>query len=87
MCMAIPMQVLRMEGPVAVCRSRNGIERVDTEYILSTFPLAIQRDLGLAERVLEAWDRITAAIDSGKPFASTVDPPPGHGRRHQEQKR
>ena len=36
MCLAVPMQVLRMEGTAAVCESRNGLERLDT---LLTGPL------------------------------------------------
>ena len=30
MCLALPMQVIRMEGTTALCESRNGIERMDT---------------------------------------------------------
>ena len=78
MCMAIPMQVLRMEGPVAVCRSRNGIERVDT---LLTGPVPVggwvlgflgsAREIVDAERAL-AVDRALdalAAVQSGGPAA------------------
>ena len=61
-----------------------GIDRVDTEYILSTFPVANRRDSDLAHRVLDAYDRIRTAIESGESFVSILDPPPGHGRRHQE---
>lgn len=30
MCLAIPMQVLRMEGTTAICAGRNGEARLDT---------------------------------------------------------
>jgi hydrogenase assembly chaperone HypC/HupF len=36
MCLAIPMRVLRVEGDLAVCAGRNGVESVDT---LLTGPL------------------------------------------------
>ena len=61
-----------------------GIDRDDAEYILSTFPIANRKDPDLAPRVLDAYDRIARAIATGEPFVSTLDPPPGHGRRHKE---
>jgi hypothetical protein len=61
-----------------------GINRDDTEYILSTFPIANRKDPDLSARVLGVYDRIATAIESGAPFVSTLDPPPGHGRRHEE---
>jgi hypothetical protein len=61
-----------------------GIDRDDTEYILSTFPIANRKDPDLSARVLDAYDRIATAIESGAPLVSTLDPPPGHGRRHEE---
>ena len=30
MCLGIPMQVITAEGHSAVCRGRNGLERIDT---------------------------------------------------------
>jgi hydrogenase expression/formation protein HypC len=30
MCLAVPMEVVRMEGTFAICEGRNGIERMDT---------------------------------------------------------
>lgn len=30
MCVALPMQVLAMEGEIAICQSRNGVERLNT---------------------------------------------------------
>jgi len=61
-----------------------GIDRDDTEYILSTFPIANRKDPALAERVLDAYDRIATAIATGIGFESALDPSPGHGPRHQE---
>jgi hypothetical protein len=61
-----------------------GIHRADTEYILSTFPIANRKDPDLASRVLDAYDRIAEAERTAQPFVSTLDPPPGHGPRHPE---
>lgn len=61
-----------------------GVGRDDAQYILSTFPIANRKDPSLAERVLDAYDRIAQAMDTGAPFASTLDPLPGCGPRHQE---
>ena len=52
-------------------------------YILGTFPILVRKDPGLATRVLDAYDRIAAAIETGTPFVSALDPPPGQGRRHE----
>jgi hypothetical protein len=59
-----------------------GIRRNDTEYVLSTFPIANRKDPDLAARVLAAYDGISAANESGRPFLSALDPPPGQGPRH-----
>jgi hypothetical protein len=61
-----------------------GINRDDAEYILSTFPIANRKDPELAQRVLDAYDRIAGSVATGEPFVSTLDPPPGQGRRHKE---
>lgn len=55
MCLAIPLQVIRMEGSTALCAGRNGVERVDT---LITGPLQpgqwILSFLGAAREVIDA---------------------------------
>ncbi|NJD35697.1 MAG: HypC/HybG/HupF family hydrogenase formation chaperone [Betaproteobacteria bacterium] len=55
MCLALPMQVIRMEGSTALCEGRNGVERVDT---LITGPLQsgqwILSFLGAAREVVDA---------------------------------
>lgn len=55
MCMAIPMQVIRMEGVMAICRGRDGPEPVDT---LLTGPLEAGQwvlcFLGAAREVVDA---------------------------------
>jgi hypothetical protein len=59
-----------------------GINRGDTEYVLSTFTVANRRDPNLPGRVLDVYDRIADAIDAGESFRSALDPPPGLGLRH-----
>ncbi|MDP3513412.1 MAG: HypC/HybG/HupF family hydrogenase formation chaperone [Sulfuritalea sp.] len=55
MCLALPMQVIRMEGSTALCEGRNGIERMDT---MLTGPLEpgqwILGFLGAAREVIDA---------------------------------
>ena len=60
-----------------------GIERDDMEYMMSTFPILIRKDPGLVDRVLDAYDRMATAMQTGTSFVSVLDPPPGEGRRHQ----
>lgn len=67
MCLAIPMQVLRMEGTAAVCHGRNGEARLDT---LLTGPLMagqwVLGFLGAAREVVdeEQARRICEALDA-----------------------
>ncbi len=67
-----------------------GIDRDDVDYILGTFPIGNRNDLKVhgEERtrrlVLDAYDRIAAAVATSEPFVATLDPPPGDGPRHQE---
>jgi len=59
-----------------------GLDRLDTEYVLSTFPIATRKDPELSPRILAAYDALAAAADSGESFVSPLDPPPGLGARH-----
>lgn len=55
MCLAIPLQVIRMEGTTALCQGRNGVERMDT---MLTGPLEsgqwVLGFLGAAREVIDA---------------------------------
>ena len=55
MCLGIPMQVVSAEGHAAVCRGRNGLERIDS---LMTGPLApgqwVLTSLGAAREIIDA---------------------------------
>lgn len=71
MCLGIPMQVITAEGHGAVCRGRNGLERIDT---LRTGPLEpgqwVLCALGAAREVI---DELRAAqIESALDALSTV---------------
>lgn len=78
MCLAVPMQVLRMEGTTAVCAGRNGEAHLDT---LLSGPLAPgQWVLGFLGTVREVVDaerarRIGEALDAleGLLAGETVD--------------
>ncbi len=67
MCLAIPMQVIRMEGTTALCQGRNGIERLDTlitgpleagQWVLGF--LGAAREVVDAERAAQVEDALTA---------------------------
>jgi len=67
-----------------------GLDRADAEHVLDSFPLLRkyeERDLGefrTKRLVLAAYDAMTTAAQSGVPFVSPLDPPPGEGPRHKE---
>lgn len=58
------------------------LNREDTAYVLGTFTVLKNRelrDLGryeTADRILAAYDAMSAAIDSSQPFTTKLDPPP-----------
>ncbi len=68
-----------------------GLGREDVEHVLDAFPIVRryeERDLGefrTKRLVLAAYDAMTQAAQTGVPFVSPLDPPPGHGPRHKEQ--
>ncbi len=60
-----------------------GIERDDVDYILSTFPIVHRNDQARHGEhrtwrlVMEAYDRLAKAIETGEPLTSALDPAPG----------
>ena len=88
MCLGIPMQVVAVEGHLATCRGRAGIEDIDValvapvapgEWLLTTLGAARGRlDADDAARIDRALDAL-AAIERGEPidvanyFADLVD--------------
>jgi len=67
-----------------------GLDRVDVEHVLDSFygvRKNEERDLGefrTKRLVLAAYDAMTTAAETGVPFVSPMDPPPGEGPRHEE---
>ena len=65
-----------------------GVERADVEYIMDTFPIVRRKDevafgkYRTKERILQIYDALADAIDTGQPYQSVLDPPSGHGPRH-----
>nr|WP_231716169.1 DNA methyltransferase [Arthrobacter zhangbolii] len=65
-----------------------GVSRDDTNHILDTFPILKRKEKAvfgeyLTQRlVLEAYDAIQDAIETGTPYESQTAPPPGQGPRH-----
>jgi hypothetical protein len=61
-----------------------GIPRADVDYIMDTFPIVRRNDeqkygdYRTKYLILEIYDELQRAIDTGKPFVSRLDPPPGH---------
>ncbi|HQP88873.1 MAG TPA: N-6 DNA methylase [Thermoanaerobaculia bacterium] len=63
-----------------------GIPRTDVDYIMDTFPIVRRNDeqkhgdYRTKNLVLEIYDELQRAIDTGKPFVSRLDPPPADSR-------
>lgn len=63
-----------------------GIAHADVDYIMDTFPIVRRNDerhhgtYRTKQVVLEIFDELQRAIDTGKPFVSRLDPPPGDPR-------
>ncbi len=68
-----------------------GLERSEAGHILDSFPVLRkyeERDFGefrTRRLVLDFYDRMAAATESGIPYETPIDPPPGHGPRHEPQ--
>ena len=65
-----------------------GVARDDVDYIMDTFKVVRERDEKVhgeyrtKHMILEIYDAMQDAIDTGKPYTTVVDPPPGQGARH-----
>ncbi len=68
-----------------------GLDRSDAEHVLDSFPVVQrydERNFGefrTKRLVLAAYDAMTHAAQTGVPFVSPLNPPPGDGPRHPEQ--
>ena len=60
-----------------------GIDKDDVEYVMETFPIVKRKDeasYGLyrtKEKILEIYDKMKHAINTGKSYQTELDPPPG----------
>ena len=65
-----------------------GIDRDDVDYIMETFPIVKRKDIAAhgtyrtKDKILEIYDAMAKATQTGKPYQTILDPPPGHGPRH-----
>lgn len=65
-----------------------GVPRDDVGYILNTFPIVRRKDeeahgeFRTKRAILEIFDAMQDAIDTGIAYASVLDPVPGFGHRH-----
>jgi hypothetical protein len=65
-----------------------GIGRPDVEYIMDTFPVVKREDEAAhgtyraKDLILDAYDRMEEARKTGDVYQTLLDPPPGHGPRH-----
>ena len=65
-----------------------GLDRDEADYIMGTFPVVKERDekrfgeYRTKRLILEAYDAMAQAIETGEPFVSSLAPPPGKGPRH-----
>jgi hypothetical protein len=63
-----------------------GINRNDVDYILETFPIVKRKDeqkygeYRTKRVILEMYDQMAEAMQSGKPYQTWLDPPPGDER-------
>ena len=68
----------------------SGLSRPETKHVLNSLPVVRkneERDLGeyqTKRRVLAAYVALVEAAETGVPFVSPLDPPPGEGPRHPE---
>ena len=63
-----------------------GIERDDVDYIMDTFPIVRKKDIKqhgdfrTKSQILDTYDAMQRAIDSGEPYQTLLDPPPADSR-------
>ncbi|MDT0304999.1 hypothetical protein [Streptomonospora wellingtoniae] len=65
-----------------------GTERWEVAHIMDTFPVVKERDLKAhgsyrtKETILEIYDAMAKATETGEPYKTVLNPPPGEGPRH-----
>jgi hypothetical protein len=69
-----------------------GVERENVDYILDTFPIVKRREgqrfgeYRTKRLILEIYDAMTKAIETGHPYQTVLDPPPTQGQTHAKRK-
>ena len=72
----------------AACFHWYGLGREDVDYIMETFPIVKRKDIAThgeyrtKRLILEVYDAMQKAIDTGTEYQTILDPPPGQGPRH-----
>lgn len=67
-----------------------GVNHADADYILDTFPIVRRKDEAefgeyrTKRMILEIYDAMQEAVNTGMPYQTILDPPPGEGPRHPE---
>jgi hypothetical protein len=62
-----------------------GIRRDDVDYILDTFPIVKRKDeqahgeYRTKRVILDIYDTMQQAMETGTPYHTRLDPPPAHG--------
>jgi len=65
-----------------------GLLRDEVQYIMETFAIVKSKDIAAQGEyrtkrlILEVYDAMQHAIDTGTEYQTILDPPPGHGPRH-----
>jgi hypothetical protein len=68
-----------------------GLSRAEVDYVLDTFPILRRKDevefreFRTKRVVLEVYDALAEAAETGTPYKTVLDPPPASGPRHVEQ--
>lgn len=59
-----------------------GLDPADVDYIMETFPIVKRKDIAehgsyrTKELILDVYDRMAKAIETGEPYQTILDPPP-----------
>ncbi|TDD75089.1 hypothetical protein E1293_28765 [Actinomadura darangshiensis] len=66
-----------------------GVDRDDVDYIMDSFGAFQRNDPERFTRtkalILDVYDALARAMETGEPYGSILDPPPGEGPRHPAQ--
>ena len=92
-CLVFAWQLALPEGSLLRFFHLYGIERDDVDYIMETFPIVKRKDEAAhgsyrtKEKILEIYDAMQRAIESGESYPTVLDPPPADPRvAHELQK-